>query len=303
MTQKNAPQYKEEKNSSRLGFKKKSQLHQSKYRKTKIEVKCDKFEHILTEQYAKVGRNFYDGFDIFQEVENYHPKGNYTTPLFKNMLRSEHIPFNIFIPFRSNLDFAKSVFNDLLNGQIKSIDKIEIEYAPSPREKYLNDRTSFDTYIEYTHIDNQKGIIGIEVKYTEHGYGLKHGSKEEKDIQDKNSIYYSISKKCGIYKPDTTDQLITNRFRQFWRNQLLGESIIIVDNDKFKHFTSMTVFPNGNAHFVKASKEYMDMLKTNEDRFVPVTYEKFISVCEKHVPDAKFGKWLEYLKERYIIED
>ena len=302
MTQKNAPQSKEGKKTSRLGFKKKSQLHQSKYRKTKLKmVECDKLEHILTEQDAKHGCNFYDGFDIFQEVKSRYPK--YSKQRCANMLRSEHIPFNMFIPFRSNLDFAKSVFNDLLNGQIKSIDKIEIEYAPSPRKKYLNDGTSFDTYIEYTHIDNQKGIIGIEVKYTEKGYSLKNDSKQAKESQDKTSIYYNISEQCGIYKPDTTDQLITNKFRQIWRNQLLGESMLIVDNDKFKHFTSMTVFPNGNSHFVEASKEYMDMLKTNEDRFVPVTYEKFISVCEKHVPDEKFEKWLEYLKERYIIED
>ena len=302
MTQIIGQESKEEKNSSRLGFKKRSQLHQSKYRKTKLnKVAFDKLEHILTEHDAKLGRNFYKGFDIFQEVGNRY--SNYSKRRYANMLCSEHIPFNLFIPFNSNLDFAKSVFNDLLSGQIKSIDKIEIEYAPSPAKDYLNDKTSFDTYIEYTHIDNQKGIIGIEVKYTEKGYSQSKDSKQAKESQDKTSIYYNISEQCGIYKPDTTDLLITNSFRQFWRNQLLGESIIIVDNDKFKHFTSMTVFPKGNSHFVEASKEYMDMLKTNEDRFVPVTYEKFISVCEEHVPDEKFEKWLEYLKERYIIED
>ena len=58
-----------------------------------------------------------------------------------------------------------------LNGSIKSIENraifdnenIKIEFAPSPKRNYLNDRTSFDTYIEI-HNDNSKGVIGIEVK-------------------------------------------------------------------------------------------------------------------------------------------
>jgi hypothetical protein len=46
-----------------------------------------------------------------------------------------------------------------------------IEYAPEPTDeyKYLDDETSFDVYIEYIcrGNENEKGIIGIETKYTE----------------------------------------------------------------------------------------------------------------------------------------
>ncbi len=103
------------------------------------------------------------------------------------MLTSEHIPFNFFVPLYQNNDFCKIVFSELLEVNIHSIDKIEIEYAPKPKENYLNDGTSFDTYIEYTSSDNSKGIIGIEVKYTENEYKLEANSKQEKDINDKSS--------------------------------------------------------------------------------------------------------------------
>lgn len=42
---------------------------------------------------------------------------------------------------------------------------------------YLNDGTSFDTYIEYVDSNDQKGAIGIEVKYTENNYPI--GDKEK----------------------------------------------------------------------------------------------------------------------------
>lgn len=300
MTQEIGPQYSRDKVTDTTGFLGKARLHQSKYRAFKLKVSYDTHGNYLTKEDALIGLNFYDDFDIFQEVKKRYPK--YSKPLYANMLRSEHIGFNLFVPLKIDFEFGKKVLNDLLSEQILSIDRVEIEYAPSPAEKYLNDKTSFDTYIEYTHTDKQKGIIGIEVKYTEHEYPLKHGSKQEAYINDKNSKYHKISEQCLLYKPGTIDQLITDKYRQIWRNQLLGESIIIEDNDKFKHFTSLTIFPKGNFHFIETSKEYMDMMIRNNDRFVPVTYEDFLTTCDRNKPNDRFNRWLNYLQKRYIIE-
>ncbi len=293
-------QYPKDKLTDDTGFLEKARLHQSKYRAFKLDVPCDEYGNYLTRENASSGLNFYPDFDIFNEVKKRYP--NYSKPLYANMLRSEHIGFNLFVPFKSDFDFGKRVLNDILSNQIKSINRIEIEYAPKPSDRYLNDKTSFDAYIEYTHNDDKKGIIGIEVKYTEHEYKLKKDSKQERDINNKNSRYYTISKKFNLYKSDTIDKLISDKFRQIWRNQLLGESIIIEDNDKFKHFTSLTIFPKGNLHFIEASNEYLEMLVVNNDRFVPVTYENFLSVCNKYKPNDKFGKWLKYLDDRYIVK-
>ena len=300
MTHEIGNQYDRDKVTDTTGFLEKARLHQSKYRAFKLKVPFDMHGNYLTQQDASKGLNFYDDFDIFQEVKIRYP--NYSKPLYANMLRSEHIGFNLFVPFKTDLNFGKSILNDLLSGQVRSVDRVEIEYAPSPADKYLNDKTSFDAYIEYTHTDNQKGIIGIEVKYTEHEYSLKSGSKQEADIKNKNSKYYIISEQCGLYQPNTINRLITDKFRQVWRNQLLGESIIIRDNDKFNHFTSLMIFPKGNLHFIETSKEYIDMLTNNDDRFVPVTYEDFLSACDRHKPNVRFEKWLTYLQDRYIIE-
>ncbi len=291
-------QYSRDRITDTTGFLEKARLHQSKYRAFKLKVPSDSHGNYLIEQDASAGLNFYNDFSILEEVRKRYPK--YSRGLYANMLRSEHIGFNLFVPFKSDLDFAKNVLNDLLSGQVQSVDKIEIEYAPAPADKYLNDKTSFDAYIEYTNKDGKKGIIGIEVKYTEHEYPLKSGSKQEADIKNKSSKYYVISDKCDLYKSGNLDKLVSDKFRQVWRNQLLGESMVIEDN--FNHFTSLTIFPKGNLHFIETSKEYIEMLDNNDDRFVPVTYEDFLSTCIKHKPNDRFGKWLNYLDERYIIK-
>jgi len=301
MKQEIGNQYNRDKITDKTGFLEKARLYQSKYRALELNVPFDKFGNYLTKEDASEGLNFYDGFNVFQEVKKRYP--NYSRPLYANMLRSEHIGFNLFVPFKSDQEFCKNVFNTFLDGQIQSIDRIEIEYAPSPSEKYLNDKTSFDTYIEFTHIDNRKGIIGIEVKYTEHEYKLKPGSKQEADIINKNSRYYTITEQCELYKPNSIDKLISDKFRQVWRNQLLGESIVIKDNDKFKYFTSLTIFPKGNQHFIETSEEYLNMLTNGGNRFVPLTYEDFILTCNKFKPNDRFEKWINYLRKRYIIEN
>jgi hypothetical protein len=300
MPQEIGAQYPRDKVTDPTGFLEKARLHQSKYRAFKLNLPCDKYGNYLTKEDALKGYNFFSGFDIFDEVQKRYPK--YSNPLYANLLRSEHIAFNLFIPLKQDLGFAKTIFNKLLKNQIQSIDSIEIEYAPSPAEYYLNDKTSFDAYIEYTHIDQSQGIIGIEVKYTEHEYPLKPGSKQEKDIQNKDSKYYQVHKQSGIYKPNTTDILITDKFRQVWRNQLLGESILITDHNKFKHFTSLIIFPKGNTHFIEVNEVYKELL-ANTEKYLPVTYEDFIAMCREYTTDDRFKNWLNYLDERYIVEE
>lgn len=283
----------------KTGFLKKARLHQSTFRAVHLDQPCNEYGNYLTISGGVDGFNFYPRFGIFEAVKNYR---KYNKALYCNMLRSEHIPFNFFIPLNLNKDFCKEIFNEFFDQTILSIDRIEIEYAPKPKYNYLNDATAFDTCIEYTHVDNTKGIIGIEVKYTEQAYKLIAKSKEEKDLEDFGSRYYVVTEKSGIYKPEAIPQLRTDKFRQIWRNHMLGESILIADGEKFKHFTSLTLFPEGNTHFVKTSKEYMELLKRNDKKFMPVTYEDFFTAIEKYCPDEDYGKWLNYLRERYIVK-
>jgi len=294
-------QYSKDNFHDKSGFLAKARMHQSRYRAEMLKVPFDGFGNYLTKEDALKGLNFYNDFDIFSEVKSRYNK-QYSKQLYANMLRSEHIAFNMFVPFKQNLLFGTQVLNQFLDNNILSIDKIEIEYAPSPSLEYLDDRTSFDVYMEYTHVDSSKSILGIEVKYTERDYKLKTDSRESRCANRKESRYYLVTKRCNLYKDNWINILPTDRYRQVWRNQLLGESMLLREPDKYNHFTSITIYPEGNQHFIEVSKEYISMLKKPE-RFVGITYENLFSSSEKYCPDDIFAKWIEYMRERYIIND
>ncbi len=112
-----------------------------------------------------------------------------------------------------------------------------------------------------------------------------------------------IIRKCGLFKPESFDKLIEDTFRQVWRNHILGESIVQEDGKKYRHFTSLTLFPEGNIHFVKTSREYMGFLTKNEKNFIPLTFESFFAILEAHCPDDEYRKWINYLKTRYILPE
>ena len=296
-------QYKKDNLIDKTGFLSRARLYQSKFRAHTLGLNYDEYGNYLTPKDAEQGFNFYSGFGIFDAVRRRYKR--YSKGLYANMLRSEHIPFNLFIPFNSDSgsrQFLAKVLNEFLDNRITSIDRIEIEYSPSRKEKYLNDKTSFDTYIEYTHIDGSDGIIGIEVKYTEQGYKLTPNSSEANGLNDGTSKYFTISEKCNLYKPGSHLKLIKDEFRQIWRNHLLGEYMLHVDSEKFKHFTSVTLFPEGNTHFIHHSKEYIKMLVDNNNKFKPITYEAFLDACLKHCPSSEYKRWIVYLKDRYIFK-
>ncbi len=291
-------QYSKDDKTDPSGFLRRARLHQSVFRARNLDLPFDTYGNYLTKEDGEKGKNFYEDYGIFNAVRCYR---NYNKPLYSNLLRSEHIPFNIFIPLDRDQNYCKNVISDILKSNISSINRVEIEYAPKPKEKYLNDGTSFDAYIEYTNSDGTKGMIGIEVKYTEKEYKLQANSKQETDIKNKNSLYFSITANCGLYKSNAIEVLPTDKFRQIWRNHLLGESILLTENNEFKHFTSLTLFPAGNTHFIKTSAEYIDLLNNNDNKFIALTYEDFFTLLSKNCPNNNYQKWIEYLTTRYIV--
>ena len=101
---------------------------------------------ILSPESAKRGLIF---CEVYRDLINQKVKTFGISALFSNMLRSEHIPYNLFVPMEDDLIHAKDLFNKIIGGGIARINRIEIEY---PGKKvapflYLKDRTSFDTFI------------------------------------------------------------------------------------------------------------------------------------------------------------
>lgn len=301
-------------------------------RKIKVPVKA-----LLKWEDAKDGKIFYEGYrkQIMNELFRLRNAGIYKPSgmMLRHTLRSEHIPWNIFFPMslsEDNMNHAKDIFNTIIGHVspelpiIKEIKAIKIEYAPRDEhateepftECYLNDRTSFDTYIEYIAEDGKTGGIGIEVKYTEEGYSPGDKEKEAAITDYKTHRYFEVMKESGYYIPDAFmpnekhpnlwSPLVCNELRQIWRNHLLGASM--VQHGDISHFLSLHLYPQGNIHFhgddthVGAVKNYKYWLAPEgEKTWTAITFEELFQIMQENYTDKKNRDWIEYLKERYLF--
>ena len=296
-------------------------------------------EALLKWDDAKDGIIFYDGYrhQILNEIRRLRTSGLYASSrmMMRHTLRSEHIPWNVFFPMSLSDDMknhAVDVFNAIIGQvssevpKIKEISSIKIEFAPKDENAtdapftmcYLNDRTSFDTYIDYVAEDGQKGGIGIEVKYTEVGY---HPGETEKkaaitEYENLEHRYLDVMKRSGYYiptafmpddkHPNLWSPLVSNELRQIWRNHLLGASM--VQHNYISYFLSLHLYPKGNTHFhgdekhMGAVEYYRHWLGAEGKKtWMAITFEELFKLMEKYYTNQEGRNWINYLKERYLF--
>lgn len=276
-------------------FKTAARLHQSNYRAEILQVAFEDYGNRLNDADAQLLLNYYDKLNAREALRNRYP--SYSKTRDADMLRSEHIPFNLLAPLKTNQQQAIDIISRAFKIPcIAAINCIKMEYAPKPNKEYLNDGTAFDTYIEIIKLNGEKCGIGIEVKYTEQDYSI--GKTEKKNIENHDSPYWKVATKSN-YFIDPSNQIVTSDpLRQIWRNHLLGLSMLL--NSDIDDFYSVTLFPNGNQHFHDHIPRYTSLLKDEKKHHViGCTFEKFISAIGG-TPD--FERWKEWLEKRYLVK-
>ena len=294
-------------------FKRKAREHQVKFREEILCIEYNKYPNVLIFADARKGLVFYEGFreEILAELKKPIPKTSSAPSgqMLTNLLRSEHIPYNIFFPMNKDLSGCKDLFNHILGKEeILRIKDIKIEHHPEPIEDYLSDHTAFDVYISYIDTNNKECGIGIEVKYTEKEYALKEGTSEYAHVKDEQGNtrlfgpYLNATIDSKYFKDEVThDILVANKFRQIWRNHILGASMVL--RGDIEKFTSITVYPEANVHFHNdAMPDYYELLtETGKNTFIPLTYEELFSLMDKYLNIENGKEWNLYLRQRYLF--
>lgn len=303
---------------AKLTFKTRAAKHQQQFREEVLNLpNFEEFPYILTDEDALKGYNFHRDFPGFMEAVTKRYKG-FRKPMYKNMLRSEHLPFNLFVPLQIHLHdervlkFFRELFPTL---DIQKLEAIEIEkspekkrYAPSglnapslfEDDRYLDDNTSFDALVTYQSTTGREAI-GIEVKYTEKSYPYSEEERNRMFCEGQDSLYHKRHDASGIYKPDRIWILRMAKFKQFWRNHLLG--LAMVQKGDIKNFTSVHLYPDGNNYQANAALEYKAMLRQEcKDTFIPLTLEMFIVIgLEVFYGEPEWEQWVRYLGRRYVM--
>lgn len=283
------PQYKQDD-----PFKAAARLYQSKYRAKVLKVDYQDYGNRLTESGGRALLNYYDGLGVREALWERYPV--YSRKRDADLLRSEHIPFNMLAPLAKRPVLMKQVIREAFGLELKQPIQMKLEWAPSPADAYLGDFTSFDTYIQGLDENGDLVGLGIEVKYTERGYRI--GSSEAKRVHDSESTYWVTTRQSGLFNMNQYDELAEDDLRQIWRNHLLG--LAMVRNKDIDKFMSVTLYPAGNHHFTHALIRYRGHLNpTAQDSVHGCTFEQYIN-CLKG--DNEIEDWKSYLKERYLFE-
>ena len=274
-------------------FKAAARLHQSKYRAEVLGAGYSKYGNRLEERSARNLANYYPGLNVRHELRMRYPK--YSRKRDADMLRSEHIPFNLFAPLMLDGDLAGHVIAKAFGIACRPPFRIRFEWAPSPKERYLGDLTSFDTYIQFEDTAGRAVGIGIEVKYTEREYSI--GDAERARVEDPNSTYWRITRDSRLFRDASNMELASEKLRQIWRNHLLG--LAMCAQNKLASFISVVVYPMGNGHIARAVQEYRHtMLERHIESVRPCTFEQYIDAIEG---SSEIEEWKEYLTKRYLV--
>jgi hypothetical protein len=275
-------------------FKTAARLHQSKYRTEVLLVNYEDYGNRLKEYDAKALLNYYDKLNVRTTLRKRYP--SYSKKRDADMLRSEHIPFNLLAPLDTDRKTSNKIISSAFGINCVDILSIDIEYAPDPKNEYLNDGTAFDTYIKILKSDGKSSGIGIEVKYTEQAY--KIGVTEKINIVNKDSLYWKTARSSNAFIDPNDEIFGSDPLRQIWRNHLLGLSMIA--HGDIHEFYSITLFPEGNEHFHHELPRYRDLLNDSEKEHVfGCTFEKFISAIGG---TPAFDEWKEWLVRRYVVK-
>jgi hypothetical protein len=165
------------------------------------------------------------------------------------------------------------------------------EYAPEPAAEYLNDRTAFDAFIEYRHLDGKLGFVGIETKLTEpFSPKLYDGPAYRRWVKRRESPW-----------PETAwGRLAEVRHNQLWRDHLLATAMLYHDQSPYACGHFMLVRHPGDHECGRIVNGYRELLKPDDRTFIDAPMDQLLGVLENSVQNKDHKSWLTSLTARYL---
>lgn len=289
--------------SSDNAFKTRMRYHQSWYRANILKVpygigpkESDKtyYGNMLRKEDGVKGLNFLDPSIFKLALERISQQEGAVEPfrLLNNMLSSQPMCFNLFGMLADNLFIATKFWNSVFPNTIREITYVGFEYAPSPKEDFLNDSTAFDVYFEYLDFEGGKGFIGIECKYTE---------PFSQKVYDKKEYRRWVDKSNSPWKKDKFDELSDLRWNQLWRDHLLVISMLNQKERKFNNGILILIQHPEDTECENTVLGYSDLLLEDQKSFIDLPLDKLLSIWERTILEDDLKRWLLNFRSRYLV--
>ncbi|QGN55919.1 hypothetical protein [Novosphingobium sp. Gsoil 351] len=141
--------------------------------------------------------------------------------LFTNLLSSMPLAFNACVPLHLDRDLAARVLRAIIPGiDLKAVVDVLFEHSPGRQDPTLTgDRSAFDVAFVYERSDGKRGLLGLEVKYSETG--------TEPAPPELNPRYTDLARSSGLFKEPDHAALRVNPLQQLFREHLLAQAVVM----------------------------------------------------------------------------
>ncbi len=275
-------------------------FHQSWWRAKVLAVPCgvgptasspNRYGNMLDAASGAAGMNFLTP-EIFAVVRARLAEGGGVERyrLLHNMLSSQPMCFNLFGPLVGNTERATRLLRSLFGEEVARVRRVAIEWAPSPAESYLADRTSFDAMIEYERSDGSLVLVGIETKLTD---------SFSQNPYDRDAYRRWMRSPRSPWREDAWDAVATPRHNQLWRNHLLAIAARELAGSHYADVRSVVVIHPGDQDGRDAVASYSRLLKHNESTFTVRTLDEVAAAFARAIC-AEEESWLDAFRRRYL---
>jgi hypothetical protein len=280
-------------------------FHQSWYRKYVLGLSPgpnpsahgELYGNMLCEKDGNAGWNF-----ITAEVHKYAEGRVASDPthieekrLRNNLLSSQPMCFNLFAPLDLDRKLATRLIRALPGfGHVARVTDVKLEYAPSPKEDFLNDGTSFDAWVEYERrSDGALGFVAIETKLTE-PFSQTHRDFSERYHRWKLDPAWWWSAGAEAH-------FSNNLYNQLWRNHLLAFALCHQKTRKYVECFCAVVSHPQDVSCLKAVADYGEhLLSEGKKTLLPWSLDTLVNTWLPLATTREESSWLQAFRLRYL---
>jgi hypothetical protein len=200
--------------------------------------------------------------------------------LYNNLLSSQPLAFNFFGRLKRDPALASEIVQSLV-PDIDGVTDVLFEFSP---EDWV-DNSAFDVAL-VVHARGQKGLLGLECKFTEPFSPKPY----------RNSRYEEIAEASGAFMA-SYETCTSSRFNQLFRNQLIAEDLVRRGDYDFR-MTGLFCHQNDD-RAIGTGTAFRDLLRDGDASFHIITFAQFIEAAQRLHLDWEQREWSMQLWARY----
>jgi hypothetical protein len=209
--------------------------------------------------------------------------------LLHNLLSSQPMCFNLFAPLQADEELAMDVCRDLLGCPVSRVLAVRLEWAPAPSADYLDDKTSFDCFIEYEALGGRVGFLAVETKLTDSFSPKRHDG----------SAYRRWMTPESPWPNPACSQVAKSAHNQLWRNHLLAWSMLQNSRGKYREGHIVVVHHPLDIKCGRIVDGYRALLRDGSNVHA-LPLDVLLGHCE-HAAGSQ--QWIQQFRLRYLELD